>query len=207
MFSETVKDINIITPHDLFLMNFVAINDTLLGSVTEFENTTNPSPFATGRISKDSCLQLLLGSTDYISDVSFEQLLRPESSHAVTNFTMPRDHYNPLDVHNLVTTNLFPKALTTPYWNVADLHTKALITTKRFLFLVQETREGALMELFDVLEAVEKKHKADNTIPTTMYIDGGSVPDVKLYIPEAFMASPNFIIEDIWWIHVLHFQF
>lgn len=161
-----------------------------------FENTPNPSPFATGRISKDSCLQLLLGSTDYITDISFEQLLRPEPQHATTNLTVTRDSYNPLDIHTFVTTNFFPQTLT-PYWNVADFHTKALITTKRFLFLVQEVRESALVELFSVLEAVEKKHEAENSIPRTMYVDGGSVPDVKLYIPEAFMASPNFIIEDI----------
>ena len=33
-----------------------------------------------------------------------------------------------------------------------------------------------------------------------------STPDVKLYYPEPFIASPSFVHEDLWFIHVLHYQ-
>jgi hypothetical protein len=34
-----------------------------------------------------------------------------------------------------------------------------------------------------------------------------STPDVKLYYPEPFIASPSFVHEDLWFIHVLHYQY
>jgi hypothetical protein len=33
-----------------------------------------------------------------------------------------------------------------------------------------------------------------------------STPDVKLYYPEPFIASPSFVHEDLWFIHILHYQ-
>lgn len=33
-----------------------------------------------------------------------------------------------------------------------------------------------------------------------------STPDVKLYYPEPFIASPSFVHEDLWYIHILHYQ-
>ena len=33
-----------------------------------------------------------------------------------------------------------------------------------------------------------------------------STPDAKLYYPEPFIASPSFVHEDLWFIHVLHYQ-
>jgi hypothetical protein len=34
-----------------------------------------------------------------------------------------------------------------------------------------------------------------------------SIPDVKLYYPEPFIASPSFVHDDIWFMHILHFQY
>lgn len=34
-----------------------------------------------------------------------------------------------------------------------------------------------------------------------------SVPKVKLYYPEPFKASPSFMHNDIFFIHILHYQF
>lgn len=36
------------------------------------------------------------------------------------------------------------------------------------------------------------------------YVD--STPDVKLYYPEPFIASPSFVHEEVWFIHILHYQ-
>lgn len=33
-----------------------------------------------------------------------------------------------------------------------------------------------------------------------------STPDLKLFYPEPFIASPSFAHEDIWFLHILHFQ-
>ena len=34
-----------------------------------------------------------------------------------------------------------------------------------------------------------------------------SVPDVKLFYPEPFIASPSLVHSDIWFIHILHYQY
>ena len=33
-----------------------------------------------------------------------------------------------------------------------------------------------------------------------------STPDVRLHYPEPFVASPSFVHEEIWFIHILHYQ-
>jgi hypothetical protein len=37
-------------------------------------------------------------------------------------------------------------------------------------------------------------------------IDDLSTPDTKLHYPEPFVASPSFVHEDLWFIHILHYQ-
>ena len=39
----------------------------------------------------------------------------------------------------------------------------------------------------------------------TLY-DDLSTPDVKLYYPEPFVASPSFVHEDVWFLHILQYQ-
>ena len=36
--------------------------------------------------------------------------------------------------------------------------------------------------------------------------DCESTPDTKLHYPEPFIASPSFVHEEIWFIHILHYQ-
>ena len=36
--------------------------------------------------------------------------------------------------------------------------------------------------------------------------DCESTPDTKLHYPEPFVASPSFVHEEIWFIHILHYQ-
>jgi hypothetical protein len=33
-----------------------------------------------------------------------------------------------------------------------------------------------------------------------------STPDLKIFYPEPFVASPSFVHEDLWFLHILHFQ-
>jgi hypothetical protein len=37
-------------------------------------------------------------------------------------------------------------------------------------------------------------------------IDDLSTPDTKLHYPEPFIASPSFVHEDLWFIHILHYN-
>jgi heme/copper-type cytochrome/quinol oxidase subunit 2 len=34
-----------------------------------------------------------------------------------------------------------------------------------------------------------------------------TIPDGKLYYPEPFIASPSFVHEEIWFIHILHYNY
>jgi hypothetical protein len=34
-----------------------------------------------------------------------------------------------------------------------------------------------------------------------------TLPDGKLYYPEPFIASPSFLHEEIWFIHILHYHY
>tara|TARA_B100000795_G_scaffold165998_1_gene124876 strand:- start:238 stop:882 length:645 start_codon:yes stop_codon:yes gene_type:complete len=33
-----------------------------------------------------------------------------------------------------------------------------------------------------------------------------STPDLKIFYPEPFVASPSFVHEDLWYLHIMHFQ-
>ena len=50
---------------------------------------------------------------------------------------------------------------------------------------------------WDLLNLDNRPYSAENL----------SIPDVKLYYPEPFIASPSFVHDDIWFMHILHFQY
>lgn len=52
------------------------------------------------------------------------------------------------------------------------------------------------LELFEVLSV---------NIDNSLYENLG-VPEFKLYYPEPFVASPNFQHEEVWFLHILHYQ-
>jgi len=33
-----------------------------------------------------------------------------------------------------------------------------------------------------------------------------STPDLKIFYPEPYIAAPSFVHEDLWFLHILHFQ-
>jgi len=51
-------------------------------------------------------------------------------------------------------------------------------------------------ELFDVISL-----NVDNSLYAHLHL-----PEVKLYYPEPFIASPSFVHEELWFIHILHYQ-
>ena len=52
------------------------------------------------------------------------------------------------------------------------------------------------LEMFEVLSV---------NIDNSLYENLG-VPEFKLYYPEPFVASPNFQHEEVWFLHILHYQ-
>jgi hypothetical protein len=60
--------------------------------------------------------------------------------------------------------------------------------------ILMEFSDG--ISLFDILSGED-----DSTVYQTL-----STPDFKLYYPEPFIASPSFVHEELWFIHILHYQ-
>jgi hypothetical protein len=60
--------------------------------------------------------------------------------------------------------------------------------------------------LFDYKDDVELFEIMSNNEASLVY-ETLSTPDFKLYYPEPFIASPSFVHEDIWYIHILHYNY
>jgi len=54
-------------------------------------------------------------------------------------------------------------------------------------------------DTFEVFEVISVN--VDNSLYDFIHL-----PEWKLYYPEPFVASPNFVHEEVWFIHVLHYQ-
>jgi len=54
----------------------------------------------------------------------------------------------------------------------------------------------ASLGLFEVISV-----NVDNSLYNHLHM-----PDVKLYYPEPYIASPTFVHEEVWFLHILHFQ-
>lgn len=74
----------------------------------------------------------------------------------------------------------------------------------------------SLYKLHDVYEMIDALPQYRNLLEEFEYhciVDDSampealSTPDTKLYYPEPFIASPSFVHEDLWFIHILHYQY
>ena len=59
-----------------------------------------------------------------------------------------------------------------------------------------------MQDLTSELEIMFTEHKDESTLEYTR-----TIPDGKLYYPEPFIASPSFLHEEIWFIHILHYNY
>lgn len=59
--------------------------------------------------------------------------------------------------------------------------------------------------LFDFKDEVEMFQIMSDREFSPLY-ETLSTPDFKLYYPEPFIASPSFVHEDLWFMHILHYQ-
>merc|ERR1711907_259769 len=63
------------------------------------------------------------------------------------------------------------------------------------------------MELHDLLVELEMFYPSEE-IDYSLYIEQDiATPESKLYYPEPFIASPSFVHEEIWFIHILHYNY
>ena len=59
-----------------------------------------------------------------------------------------------------------------------------------------------MQEAFTDLEILFDEAKDESTLEYMR-----TIPDGKLYYPEPFIASPSFLHEEIWFIHILHYNY
>jgi len=75
-------------------------------------------------------------------------------------------------------------------FSITHLKTDALVMSR----FIPEHRDT--LEMFEVLSV-----NTDNSLYAHLHL-----PDTKLYYPEPFIASPSFNHEELWFIHILHYQ-
>jgi hypothetical protein len=63
-----------------------------------------------------------------------------------------------------------------------------------------------LRSLFPNLHGMINNYELGLSSDDFVVVGGLSTPDTKLYYPEPFIASPSFVHEDLWFIHILHYQ-
>lgn len=71
------------------------------------------------------------------------------------------------------------------------------------LFLNIDFNTKSLITYIDQIEDIALFNNLENVTAVYHY----SVPNVKLYYPEPFIASPTFIHNDLWFVHILVFQY
>ena len=68
------------------------------------------------------------------------------------------------------------------------------------------------LRLYEILPAHIHKSTIENLdawylAGETNMIHTSSIPDTKLYYPEPFVASPSFVHEEVWFLHILHYNY
>ena len=63
-----------------------------------------------------------------------------------------------------------------------------------------------LIEFFPERVMHFENFELSNLEPDEGVFEALSTPDLKIFYPEPFVASPSFVHEDLWFLHILHFQ-
>lgn len=103
-------------------------------------------------------------------------------------------------------------SLTSTSFNSTDLENTSLLQLStniinEMFFLTQPKNE--LFNLIDVVPEHDDTFEifeiisvnVDNSLYEFIHL-----PEFKLYYPEPFIASPSFVHEELWFIHILHYQ-
>lgn len=95
-------------------------------------------------------------------------------------------------IDNIISSNLSTQFLGSMSAQITDARKYTVAEELRVLL----PKYKDIIETFEVLSV-----NVDNSLYAHL-----SLPPVKLYYPEPFVASPSFVHEDVWFIHILHFQ-
>jgi len=68
--------------------------------------------------------------------------------------------------------------------------------TEVFNMIEAVPEHGDFIEVFEVISV-----NVDNSMYAHLHM-----PEFKLYYPEPYIASPSFVHEEVWFIHILHYQ-
>jgi hypothetical protein len=75
------------------------------------------------------------------------------------------------------------------------------------LFITPEYNNiTTLTEFFPEKVMHFENFELSNLEPDEGVFEALSTPDLKIFYPEPFIASPSFVHEDLWFLHILHFQ-
>jgi len=77
-----------------------------------------------------------------------------------------------------------------------ELHSLGKPRTDLDLLLELFPEDDYFLELFEVMSV-----NIDNSLYAHLHM-----PPFKLHYPEPFIASPSFVHEELWFIHILHYQ-
>lgn len=101
----------------------------------------------------------------------------------------------------LLNNSFFELASTSPVYQLTQslVHEMSVLTKPKtdVLELIEVLPDHQFtFELFEVISI-----NVDNSLYEHLHL-----PEVKLYYPEPFVASPSFAHEELWFIHILHYQ-
>jgi hypothetical protein len=146
------------------------------------------------------------GSKGGLVITDIQKFLNVNTDSAVSNLHTFSNSSQAYDLFNL---NVFNN---TNFFNVTGLEDSLLFQTSKFLaqdiesISTAKADVGGMMAIFpeygNIIEMLEFHSIEDDGSLT----EALSTPDVKLYYPEPFIASPSFVHEDLWFIHILHYQ-
>jgi hypothetical protein len=112
--------------------------------------------------------------------------------------------------YDLFNVNLFNN---NDFFSTTDLENNFLFATSKMLAkdieamsIVKSTGASDMMDVFPEYAGFIERFEFHNLEDDGSLTEALSTPDVKLYYPEPFIASPSFVHEDLWFIHVLHYQ-
>ena len=120
-----------------------------------------------------------------------------------------RDLYLSTDVQNFFCTNLFQDS--SFMFQQSTMFTQMHIITSDLALNMKNVTKPK--NNIDTLREVFPQFESElETFEALSYDDDGSLyedlstPDLKLYYPEPFVASPSFVHEDVWFLHILQYQ-
>jgi hypothetical protein len=146
------------------------------------------------------------GSKGGLVITDIQKFLNVHTDTAVSNLYTFSNSSQAYDLFNL---NVFNN---TNLFNVTGLEATLLFQTSKSLAQDIESISTAKADIGGMISVFPEYGNIIEMLEFHSIEDDGSLtealstPDVKLYYPEPFIASPSFVHEDLWFIHILHYQ-